>query len=596
MTPKNSQLIEKSIAAELDKVSMEGILILKDEKPIFIDPRLESITGYSLADLDQGSLIGGVSKFIYPEDQEIAYILLVNKGNKKRKSVIRKQVRIITKSGDQKWLEVISNARVVDNSHFNQIVFIDITQQKKIEDQLRWWKEVYSKVAESSTNGIVMSDTSHQLVYVNKEFATLVGKPVSKIVNSTCWDDFVTPECRGNIEKSIETGKFKKTKTSTAIYCDLIDKNGQKRPCLATISLIKNSDKLIMSFIDLTEEKLAQAEIRTLEKKFETAFNTAPIGILLVNRNGTIDQVNKTFALIAKNRGNIVGMNFNQFVDEYGLPKQLKTTSLYPKKKYFKEIEITSITNERFYFTITATWINKSLGNDGYWMVMVENVSSQVKLNRLSSEITNKIIEAHEEEKQRLSQEIHDTISQSLAALKIDIQQFVKKTDPISEAGIQIVQRMTEIIETTRHLAYDLRPDLLDNLGLIEAVRHFALELSKRNSITLKIFINVEHADFGDHINLQLFRIIQEALTNTVKHGRANQVTLLIFKNKHCYTFLIRDNGVGFNVDTLTDTLPSNHLGMRIMRERSKDIGAELEISSQEKVGTIVKIRICSNL
>jgi signal transduction histidine kinase len=198
-----------------------------------------------------------------------------------------------------------------------------------------------------------------------------------------------------------------------------------------------------------------------------------------------------------------------------------------------------------------------------------------------------------EEEQKRIAREVHDELGQSLTGLKMGLH-FLKGKVPVSdrstlEKGLDDLMDMTDsTLTTVRRISRDLRPSLLDDFGLVSAVEWQVQEFERGTSIPCSFSSNCDSIDLGSESNTQMYRVVQEALTNIARHASANSVAVNFAAGDSEVQITIHDDGVG--IGTLSQKAPS--LGLIGMQERSRMIGGELEIIGSPMSGTTVTLTV----
>jgi signal transduction histidine kinase len=196
-----------------------------------------------------------------------------------------------------------------------------------------------------------------------------------------------------------------------------------------------------------------------------------------------------------------------------------------------------------------------------------------------------------EEEKAHLAREIHDEFGQRLAGLKIELFMLKEnKNRTVSETvdKINILMKNIDILmHSLRKIATELRPGILDTLGLVPSIEWLVQEFEKRTGIICKIEITALEDKFDSDISICFFRICQEALTNICKHSEAKNVKVRIFHNHNELSLEISDDGKGIASEKLENPFSMGLLGMR---ERANLIGATLSITSKINVGTTIQL------
>ena len=227
-----------------------------------------------------------------------------------------------------------------------------------------------------------------------------------------------------------------------------------------------------------------------------------------------------------------------------------------------------------------------------YGQLLERSRRMQEHLRRLSHEI----LSAQEEERRAISRELHDEIGQTLTAIKVKLVTLNKEaTINASDLKRKIAstQRLVQrSMNTVHRFARNLRPPLLDDLGLIPALHSFMKGLTKRTGIRIHFatFAAVEKLD-GDKRTV-LYRVAQEALTNVAKHAEASLVTVGIQREQGVVLLQIHDNGKSFDVERALLAKKITRLGLLGMRERVEMVGGRFEIESTPRRGTTIRARI----
>jgi PAS domain S-box-containing protein len=219
--------------------------------------------------------------------------------------------------------------------------------------------------------------------------------------------------------------------------------------------------------------------------------------------------------------------------------------------------------------------------------------TSGEQLRRISARIEHAV----EHERTELARELHDQLGQALTALKMDLvwvtQQIQDpRPDPraaLSDKTAAMSTAVDTIIREVRRISAGLRPIALDRLGLLEAIEWQADEFERRTGIRCRFDSNVSSVDLAVDQATQIFRIVQEALTNTTRHARATRVTIVARLLRDRFVLEVRDNGRGISAEALAD--PSA-LGLAGMRERALLAGGELTITRPGRRGTVVRVEL----
>ncbi|REE22387.1 two-component system NarL family sensor kinase [Paraburkholderia sp. BL27I4N3] len=216
---------------------------------------------------------------------------------------------------------------------------------------------------------------------------------------------------------------------------------------------------------------------------------------------------------------------------------------------------------------------------------VTEYRSADAKLKRLAQQV----VESQENERARLSRELHDGISQMMVSVKLLLESALARFErsevrvPAAEAALTTsLTRLGDTLREVRRISHALRPSMLDDLGVAAALEQLSRELSEQSGIEIG-FTQIAHthaAALPDAVNTVLFRIAQEALTNIVHHAHASSAALALEISNDAVTLNIADNGRGFDVTHVFVGRRSG-VGLRNMRERLEALGGTLSLSSQ---------------
>ena len=206
------------------------------------------------------------------------------------------------------------------------------------------------------------------------------------------------------------------------------------------------------------------------------------------------------------------------------------------------------------------------------------------------------IITAQEEERKRIARELHDETGQALASVMVGLRN-VEEASSAAEVHTRLADLRgvaSATLESVRRLALELRPSVLDDLGLVAALRRYATEYTARFKIPVAVqIIGLDDWRLASEVETALYRIVQEALTNIAKYARATHVSVLLERRDGQINAIVEDNGCGFDAEQVLRTgAAENRLGLYGMRERAELIGGALTVESQTGCGTTVFVRV----
>ncbi|MFC2001342.1 sensor histidine kinase, partial [Chloroflexota bacterium] len=209
----------------------------------------------------------------------------------------------------------------------------------------------------------------------------------------------------------------------------------------------------------------------------------------------------------------------------------------------------------------------------------------------------SEVTKAQEEERRRIARELHDETVQSLASLVLDIEAMSKDESRLSKESIlrleQLKDKTRSIMKEVRRYSHELRPDILDKLGLIPALELLTAELNKERMIKAGIEVIGSEQRLSSEAELVLFRITQEAVRNVWRHSQAKEAVVRVEFKPNKVKLTVTDNGTGFKVPgELVQFASEGKLGLCGMQERIRLLGGRLSVESQSGKGTTITAEI----
>ncbi len=207
--------------------------------------------------------------------------------------------------------------------------------------------------------------------------------------------------------------------------------------------------------------------------------------------------------------------------------------------------------------------------------------------------LSRRLMDAQETERRRIARELHDETGQALTAVKLNLQSLKRRTGDLQmgerlEDSIKIVEAS---LNSIRNISHELRPSILDDLGLIAALRWYIDRQSQRAEFTPHFRADMIEERLPTEIETACFRIVQEALTNIIRHAAARNIWIELSQTRQEFRLLIRDDGIGFNVKAARDFAAQGHsLGILGMQERAQLAGGQFELKSGKRGGAEVKV------
>jgi len=236
-------------------------------------------------------------------------------------------------------------------------------------------------------------------------------------------------------------------------------------------------------------------------------------------------------------------------------------------------------------------------GHMGIQRDITERHTAHAELARSREELralAARLETVREAERTRIARELHDELGQALTGLKLDLawmeQRLARVAPPeIQDRGRNVIARMDLLMDSVRRIVTELRPSVLDQLGLPEAVEWQAQEFASRVGIALDLDIQSDGGETPTAISSGVFRMLQEALTNVARHANASQLSIVFRQDPDSVALEVTDNGRGISPNELRGT---QSLGLLSLRERALSCGGTFEISGESGFGTTVSLRL----
>lgn len=263
-----------------------------------------------------------------------------------------------------------------------------------------------------------------------------------------------------------------------------------------------------------------------------------------------------------------------------------------PKTKHEKIIKSTGISIELSNKMASAIVINTDITERKFAEEKQEKLLNRlVEAQDLMKTLSRSLIQVQEQERRNIARELHDEIGQSLTAIKIDMLNIMQYTRSakIQDQLNDSIQLVEESLNEVRELSLKLRPSILDDLGLLPAIRWYVDRQSQRTGIKGKVITEQIEENLSPEIQITCYRIVQEAVTNIIKHANAGTFSVEFVKKSNDLHLWITDDGIGYNVSLARKkAISGQSTGVLGMQERAELIGGWLDIYSSPKKGTKV--------
>ncbi len=474
-------------------------------------------------------------------------------------------------------------------------VGIDISEKIKSEKKLFESEQKFRTLVQQASDGIIITDEEGNFIEVNESAASLTGYQKHEL-DTMNTDDIFFEE--GGIQRPLRYNAM--ASGAVVISEHFIRRKGGKMINVEVSAKQLSDGRFQRIFRDITERTQAEDALRASEKKYRLLFNDNPLPMWINSRvdNNFIDVNNAALVAYGYSKKEFLRMKLsdldsfnNSLKKHFPIEKNgnTKIDIVYEhKKKNGQVIKVDILTHDIIYEGKQAIL---SLANDITAKFKAEE--SLQKSNDALRDLASHLETIRENERIHMAREIHDELGQQLTGLKMDISWLSRKIKSEDEAVKVKMKDAIALIDktviTVRRIATELRPSILDDLGLIAAMEWQSEEFEKRSEIKSIFTSNVSQLQVSADVATAVFRIFQESLTNVLRHSKATEVISFFRLENNIITLFIEDNGTGFKAHEIKN---KKTLGLLGMKERIQLISGKYEINGNAGKGTSVIITV----
>ncbi|MGH9715575.1 MAG: PAS domain S-box protein [Candidatus Acidiferrales bacterium] len=490
--------------------------------------------------------------------------------------------------------------------------FVDITDRKKADAELRKSEQTFRSIFDHSNDAIFIIDPAKDaIVDVNSKAWNMLGYSREELLSLpvSAVHPYEMPALQEFAQSVAERGHG----WTDSLNC--LHKGGYLIPAEISASMIERDGSMCMIALvrDITERKHAEKARAQLAAIVESS-DDAMVSKTL---DGTITSWNKgAEQLFGYAPEEAIGQNITLIVPDDRLHEEKTILERLSRGERIKHFDTIRKRKDGSLLDVSLTM--SPLRDTGGHVVGASKVArdiTQQKRDRQALQeahdrleylveqrtaavrkLSANLIRAQDDERRRISRELHDSIGQYLAYAKMSVETFLDSSAAGKEATVlsQVADALAKCWDETRTISHLLHPPLLDEAGLASAARWYAQSFSKRSGIRVNVDIPDKPPRLGREIELVLFRVLQESLTNIHRHSGSRSAEIKMRFNGTEAALEVRDRGHGVSPELLERfriTGQGTGVGMSSMRERVAEMGGKFEIQSNKK-GTLVRVTI----
>lgn len=553
----------------------------------------------SLQDMERRSFFGtGVGQCNVPRLRELLRDVL-SKGLEIKDFDVDQDFRGIGRR------RLVLNARRIDATQTVLIAIEDVTERKQAQEAKERSELTIRALLESSNQAVVAVNADGRIVLIDGVTEKMFGYRREELVGQPL--EILVPENARGRHAELHKAYFANPQSrpmGIGLSLEARRKDGTVFPVEIALSAVQTAEaQLGVAFVsDITQRRQIEQALRRHEREISTLLDATPDLIIRMDRQGRYAYVNSKTAAVA-------GIPREAFIGktpaELGLPADLVDLWTSKTRGTFETGQINIL-----------EFAYPSPGGDTQWeerfipefapggsvesvLVIGRDITERKRLEQIAETSRDEIralaanlLTAQEEERRRVSGLLHDKICQHLAALAIDMSGLAAELLPQdTQRRLRELQaRVVKASEETRHIAYELHPSILDDLGVVASLRSLCKEFSDRTKD-----IQVKFAEVALPVSVPrevascLYRVARESLQNIAKHANAKHVSVVLTYRNGAIELTIADDGVGFDVEAVKG---HGGLGLIAMEERARLVNGKLSILAQPGHGTRIALQV----
>ena len=508
------------------------------------------------------------------------------------------EFRFVWQDGTVRWVRAIGKFLYSKKGDPERMLgtAVDITDERRVNQALSDSEDKFRRLVEQIGEALVVDDVNGHIVFANDRFLSLFGFRREELQNIT-QQDYAAPEYVAELRDRHARRMHREVMVNHYEF-EGVRRDGSRFWVDAEIVPVEDPGGALIGtqklLRDVTDRKHAEEALRESEERFRLVANTAPVMIWMSGTDKLCTYFNKPWLdFTGRTLEAEVGNDWVESVYSEDLDKCLATyTEAFDRRESFTmEYRLRRYDGE--YRWILDTGVPRfNLDNSfaGYIGSALDVTDRKLAEEALAT-MGRRLIEAHEEERSRIGRELHDDINQRLALLAVELDRWNQESTsgPEIHEHVESAQlRIAEIARDVQGLSHHLHSPKLEYLGLAAAANSFCRELAEKNLVNISFHQTDIPRTLPKEVSLCLFRVLQEALHNAVKHSGVRDFNVELHGRAEEIELTVTDAGVVFDLD---EGMNRRGLGLIIMRESLQLVNGEF-VSSKTGRGTTIHARV----
>ena len=472
---------------------------------------------------------------------------------------------------------------------------LDFTERKNAGEAIRASEEQYRTLVEQASDAIFIANAEGMIITVNTSACKLSQYTELQLLQMSIYDFAMMEDLQKN------PFHFDELNQGKTVITERVMKGKDELVLNIEITAKQLSDRRLLIFVrDISGRIKAQNEIIREKNLSDSIINSLPGVFYLYNSDRKFLRWNKNFETVTMyTAGEIEKMSPLDFYDndeKEMIDQKITSTFIHGTENVQADFLLKTKEKVPYYFTGISIEYEGSLCLMGVGIDFTERIRAQEEIKQNSEklrQLTAHLQNIREEERKRIGREIHDELGQQLTAIKMDVAWVNKKIPEENTELKDKVKNMIQLLDgsnqSIRRILSELRPTILDDYGLVEAVEWLGQQFTQNTGIPVKFSSSDTQVKLPEQIATCIFRVYQEALTNITRYAHADKVSTSLTMSDESIIFHVEDNGQGFDGAAIQSKKSFGILGMK---ERVHLLGGSFELISTPGIGTSITINI----